>query len=105
VCPGNLARQIHVVIGDVRLWVLGPVLELHFQTTTELVEIDLRPIDAQRRRCEEFRTGGNRGNRVLLSSSPFSLFALVELRDSSVRVRKDKAMHTIAQLHFMKVDE
>ena len=46
-CPGNLARQIHVVIGDVRLWVPGPVLELHFQTTAELVEIDLRPIDAE----------------------------------------------------------
>jgi len=46
VCPGNLARQIHVVIGDVRLWVPRPVFELHFQTTTELVEIDLRPVDA-----------------------------------------------------------
>ena len=46
-CPGNLARQIHVVIGDVRLWVPRPVLELHFQTTAELVEIDLRPIDAE----------------------------------------------------------
>ena len=46
-CPGNLARQIHVVIGDVRLWVPRPVLELYFQTTAELVEIDLRPIDAE----------------------------------------------------------
>ena len=46
-CPGNFARQIHVVIGDVRLWVSRPVLELHFQTTAELVEIDLRPIDAE----------------------------------------------------------
>jgi hypothetical protein len=46
-CPGNLARQIHVVIGDIRLWVPGPVLEFHFQTTAELVEIDLRPIDAE----------------------------------------------------------
>ena len=46
-CPGNLARQIHVVIGDVRLWVPRPVLELHFQTTAELVEIDLCPIDAE----------------------------------------------------------
>ena len=45
-CPGNFARQIHVVIGDVRLWVPRPVFELHFQTTAELVEIDLRPIDA-----------------------------------------------------------
>ena len=45
--PGNLARQIHVVIGDVRLWVPRTVLELHFQTTAELVEIDLRPIDAE----------------------------------------------------------
>ena len=26
---------------------LAPVLELHFQTTAELVEIDLRPIDAE----------------------------------------------------------
>ena len=25
----------------------APVLELHFQTTAELVEIDLRPIDAE----------------------------------------------------------
>ena len=46
-CPGNLARQIHVVIGDVRLSVSRPVFELHFQTTTELVEIDLCPIDAE----------------------------------------------------------
>jgi hypothetical protein len=46
-CPGNLARQIHVVIGNVRLWVPRPVLELHFQTTTELLEIDIRPIDAE----------------------------------------------------------
>ena len=46
-CPGNLARQIHVVIGDVRLWVPGPVLELYFQTAAELLEIDLRPIDAE----------------------------------------------------------
>ena len=46
-CPGNLARQIHVVIGDVRLWVPRPVLKLYFQTTAELVEIDLRPIDAE----------------------------------------------------------
>ena len=46
-CPGNLARQFHVVIGDVRLWVPGPVLELHFQTTAELFEIDLLPIDAE----------------------------------------------------------
>jgi len=29
------------------LWVPRPVLELHFQTTAELVEIDLRPIDAE----------------------------------------------------------
>ncbi len=46
-CPGNLARQIHVVIGDVRLWVPRPVLELYFQTTAELVEIDLRPLNAE----------------------------------------------------------
>ena len=46
-CPGNLAGQIHVVIGDVRLWVPRPVLELNFQTTAELVEIDLRPIDTK----------------------------------------------------------
>ena len=46
-CPGNFARQIHVVISDVRLWVPRSVLELHFQTTAELVEIDLRPIDAE----------------------------------------------------------
>lgn len=46
-CPGNLARQIHVVIGDVRLRVPGPVLELYFQTTAELLEIDLCPIDAE----------------------------------------------------------
>ena len=45
--PRQSCRQIHVVIGDVRLWVPGPVLELHFQTTAELVEIDLRPIDAE----------------------------------------------------------
>ena len=45
--PGDLARQIHVVIGNVGLRVPGPVLELHFQTTAELVEIDLRPIDAE----------------------------------------------------------
>jgi hypothetical protein len=29
------------------LWVPRTVLELHFQTTAELVEIDLRPIDAE----------------------------------------------------------
>ena len=46
-CPGNLARQIHIIIGDVRLWVPGSVLELPFHTTAELVEIDLRPIDAE----------------------------------------------------------
>ena len=46
-CPGNLARQLHVVISDVRFWIPRPVLELHFQTAAELFEIDLRPIDAE----------------------------------------------------------
>ena len=43
----NLARQIHVVISDVRLWISRSALELNFQTTAELVKIELRPIDAE----------------------------------------------------------
>jgi hypothetical protein len=37
--------------------------------------------------------------------SPLSPFAPVELRGSSVRAGKNKAMHTIGQFHLMEVDE
>ena len=37
--------------------------------------------------------------------SPLAQFAPVESSGSSVRVRKDKAMHTVGQFHLMEVDE
>ena len=37
--------------------------------------------------------------------SPLSPFAPVELRSSSVRAWKNKAMHTVGQFHLVKVDE
>ena len=99
-CPGNFARQIHVIIGDVRLWVPRSVLELHFQTTAELVEIDLCPIDAEFA-ANPLGRGGTYPLSFTFHGSVFSLFNWfrhfqLELTRTSclVELRREPAVET-----------
>src|SRR5665647_1739081 len=45
--PCDLAGERKVVVGDVGLWVPGAVLELHLKAATELLGIDLYPVDPE----------------------------------------------------------
>lgn len=47
VCPDDLAGQYQIVIGDVRFGIARTVLEFHFETATELIEINMRPINTE----------------------------------------------------------
>jgi hypothetical protein len=44
-CPGDLARQHHVAVGDVCLRIAGAVFEFDLESPAKLFEINLRPID------------------------------------------------------------
>jgi len=45
--PGGFARQNQLVVRDVWLGSAGTVLKLHLEAATELIAIDLRPIEPE----------------------------------------------------------
>src|SRR5262245_47950457 len=48
VCERDLPRDDRIVVGDIRLRVMRPVLELDVHPRSELLELEARPVDADR---------------------------------------------------------
>src|SRR5664280_3903190 len=46
--PGDLARERDVVVRDIGLHVTGAVFELDFEAASELLRVDLGPVDPER---------------------------------------------------------
>jgi hypothetical protein len=48
VCPGDLASQHGIIIGDVCRGIVRTVLEFQLKAALELIRINLGPVDAKR---------------------------------------------------------